>query len=643
MTGGHNGYEIPTTANDIDDLHRSGFLTDIDVYFAGFMRRLDGRENRPLTLAAALLSRSAGNGHVCLDLKDLDRSALAAAVGHLPVICRGTDDWTMQLMASPVVGSPGERRPLILDDSGRLYLYRYWRYEQDLIAAIAHRADRIEWISPTLEPERAKNAVERLFPVQKNNPEADWQKVAALAALVKPFCVISGGPGTGKTHTVARILALMIELAGGEGIDIALAAPTGKAAARLGDAIRTVLKTLDCPAAVKGRIPVEAQTIHRLLNPIVGTPYFHYDSDQPLPFDIVFVDEASMIDLALLAKLAVALPAAARLVLVGDKDQLASVAAGAVLGDICDRGRPHRFSAAFCKLARRVIETSLDPCDTAPEGGMSDCIVNLVKSYRFDDSGGIGALSRAVNRGDADASLELLRTADESCISWRPVSSARELYRALGELITAGYREYLLSEDPRSALTQFERFRILCAVNRGQFGAESLNRVAEEVLHRQGLIGSDDNRSDERWYAGRPIMVTANDYELGVFNGDVGIAVPEKTGKASGPLVVYFPDLGGRVRRIAAARLSGIETVYAMTIHKSQGSEFDQVHIVLPDTDSAVLSRELIYTAVTRARSRVTIWGREDVLAKALARKIVRHSGLREALWGKDADDGEST
>lgn len=637
MTGGRNGDETPTAANAIDDLYRSGFLTEIDAYFAGFMSRLDGRESRPLALAAALLSRSSGHGHVCLDLKSLDRSLLEAAGNHLPVTCPGIDDWTTHLKASPVVGSPGERRPLVLDDSNRLYLYRYWRYEQDLVSAIVQRANRTEWVSPTLEPAGARNVFERLFPLQGNNTEVDWQKVAALAALVKPFCVISGGPGTGKTHTITRILALMIELAGDEGLKIALAAPTGKAASRLGDAIRTVRETLDCPSAVKDRIPAEAQTLHRLLSPIAGTPYFYFDRDHPLPFDVVFVDEASMVDLALLSKLAVALPERARMVLVGDKDQLASVAAGAALGDICDRGRPYRFSADFCKLARRVIDTSLPSCDASFDAGMSDCIVNLFKSYRFEDSGGIGALSRAVNCGDADASLELLRTADESRIGWRPVSSIRELYRALGEFITAGYREYLLSEDPRLALTRFDRFRILCAVNRGPFGVESLNRVVQEVLHRQGLIRPDGDRSDDQWYAGRPIMVTANDYELGVFNGDVGLVLPEE--KATGPLMAYFPDPAGGVRRIAPARLSGIETGYAMSIHKSQGSEFDQVHVILPDTDSAVLSRELIYTAVTRARSRVIIWGMEDVLAKALARKIVRHSGLREALWGKIADD----
>lgn len=626
------------TSTDLASLYTSGYLTEIDVHFADFMSRLDSRENRALTLAAALLSRSAGSGHVCLDLNAVDRSiAVPHGENRTAVICPETADWVKRLRASPVIGNPGERRPLILDDCERLYLYRYWQYEQDLIAAITPRTDTDERATESLKTGLLQNAFDRLFPVTDKSEGIDWQKVAVLVALIKPFCVITGGPGTGKTHTVAKILALLIEQARDTRFKAVLVAPTGKAAAKLGESMKTVVKTLACSPPVKERIPVDAQTIHRLLIPIPGTPFFRYDKSNPLPVDLVIVDEASMIDLALLSKLTTALPDRARLVLIGDKDQLASVEAGAVLGDICDRGSRHRFSAAFRQLARQVIDVRLGDSGSEKSSGIQDCIVNLVRSYRFDDLGGIGALSRAVNRGDAEGALKLMKSGDDSSIAWRPVSTTRDLHQSLSVRIVQGYRDYLSTSDALLALEQFSRFRVLCAVNRGPWGIEALNRMTEAVLRRKGLITSGDNRYHGRWYVGRPILVTANDYGLGLFNGDIGLTAPA-TADDKAPLVVNFPDTGGNVRGIPVARLSKIETVYAMTIHKSQGSEFDRVHVILPDTDSAVLTRELIYTAVTRARSSVTVWGQQEVLEKALSRRIVRRSGLREALWGRNTD-----
>ncbi len=627
------------TSTDLTTLYSSGVLTEIDVHFADFMTRLDSRGSPALTIAAALLSRSTGNGHVCLDLNSVDRTIVVPpGENRAAIICPKPADWVKQLRTSPVIGRPGDQRPLILDDQERLYLYRYWRYEQDLVAAINLRTNQHQRVPEIQKTDALRDAFDRFFPPADIKSDAvDWQKVAALVALMQPFCVISGGPGTGKTYTVAKILALLIEQAGETRYNAILVAPTGKAAAKLGDSMKTAVKTLHCHAAVRARIPVEAQTIHRMLIPIPGTPSFRYDKNNPLPADIVIVDEASMIDLALLSKLATALPARAHLVLIGDKDQLASVEAGAVLGDICDRGRRHGFSAAFCQTARQVIRTQLVAGRNEKSGGVQDCIVNLVRSYRFDDQGGIGALSRAVNRGDADEALKLMESADDSSITWRTVSTIRDLQRELGVRIVRGYRDYLSTGDELQALKRFNRFRVLCAVNRGPWGVEALNRIAEEALRREGLITPGDNRYHGRWYVGRPILVTANDYGLGVFNGDIGLTAHTANGDTA-PLVVNFTDPEGHVRGIPTARLSGIETVYAMTIHKSQGSEFDRVHVVLPDTDSAVLTRELIYTAITRARSRVTVWGQQKSLEKALSRKIVRRSGLREALWGRDTN-----
>jgi exodeoxyribonuclease V alpha subunit len=630
-------------STDLTSLYHSGQLAEIDLHFAGFVDRLGGHLVPDLALAAALVSRAAAGGHVCLDLKALDRvELLKAREGRPAVNCPAAEDWMARLRASPVVGGPGDQRPLILDSFGRLYLYRYWSYERALIDAINRRTGG----DPIPEGRGAgalRKAFERLFPEDGLSDGIDWQKIAALAVLLNRFCVITGGPGTGKTHTVAKILALLLEQEDGTPIEIMLAAPTGKAAAKLGESLKSVRGSLDCSPAVRGRLPIEARTIHRMLQPVIGTSDFRYNAANRLPADVVIVDEASMVDLALLSKLVAALADRARLVLIGDKDQLASVEAGAVLGDICDRGRPHRFSHAFCRTAELATGISLSPCGGEDEkkGGLRDSIVNLVRSYRFEEKSGIGALSQAVNRGSSDAVLDLLKVGHCDGIHWNPVASPRELYRHLPEHILEGYRDSFAVEEPRRALERFSRFRVLCAVNKGFYGVAAINRLTEQVLRRSNLIATESGRTD-RWYAGRPVLVTANDYRQGLFNGDIGLTMTtDDAGEER--LAVCFADAADGMRRIPIYRMPAAETVFAMTVHKSQGSEFDQVHLILPDTDVPVLTRELIYTAVTRARSRITIWGQERILAAGISRRIVRRSGLRESLWGRgEANDGKA-
>jgi exodeoxyribonuclease V alpha subunit len=627
-------------STDVTSLYRSGQLAEIDRHFADFIDRLGGRLVPDLALAAALVSRAAGGGHVCLDLKALDRvELLETREGRPAVTCPAAEDWMARLRASPVVGRPGDRRPLILDPFGRLYLYRYWSYEQALIDAINRRSG-LEPIPEGRVAATLRKAIERLFPDDGLYGGIDWQKIAALAVLFNRFCVITGGPGTGKTHTVAKILALLLEQGDGAPIDIMLAAPTGKAAAKLGESLKSVRSSLDCSPAVRDRLPVEARTIHRMLQPVIGTSEFRYNAANRLPADVVIVDEASMIDLALLSKLVAALADRARLVLIGDKDQLASVEAGAVLGDICDRGRPHRYSRAFCRAAELATGISLSPCGGEDEkkGGLRDSIVNLVRSYRFEEKSGIGALSQAVNRGSSDAVLDLLTTGHHDGIHWNPVASPRELYRQLAEHILEGYRDCFTGPEPRRALERFSRFRILCAVNKGFCGVATINRLTEQVLCRSNLIATESGRTD-RWYAGRPVLVTANNYRLGLFNGDTGLTISAEDAGRDG-LEVCFADAADGIRRIPIHRLPALETVFAMTVHKSQGSEFDQVHLILPDTDVPVLTRELIYTAVTRARSKITIWGQERILAAGISRRIVRRSGLRESLWDRGEASG---
>jgi exodeoxyribonuclease V alpha subunit len=628
-------------STDLTSLYRSGQLADIDLHFADFVDRLGGHLVPDLALAAALVSRAAAGGHVCLDLKALDRAELLEAREGGPAVnCPAAEDWMARLRASSVVGRPGDQRPLILDPFGRLYLYRYWSYEQELVAAINRRTGG-DLLPEGRNPAALRKTFDRLFPDDGLSDGIDWQKIAALAVLLKRFCIITGGPGTGKTHTVAKILALLVEQGDGVPIDIMLAAPTGKAAAKLGESLKSARGLLDCSPAVRNRLPIETRTIHRMLQPVIGTSYFRYNAANRLPADVVIIDEASMIDLALLSKLVAALADRARLVLIGDKDQLASVEAGAVLGDICDRGRPHRFSQSFCRMAELATGISLSPCNGKDEerGGLRDSIVNLVRSYRFEEKSGIDALGRAVNRGNGDAVLDLLKTGQGDGIHWNPVASPRELYRQLSDHILEGYRASLTVGEPRLALERFGRFRVLCAVNKGFYGVGAINRLAEQVLRRSALIATESGRTD-RWYAGRPVLVTANDYRLGLFNGDIGLTVAaEDAGEER--LVVCFADAADDMRCIPVHRLPALETVFAMTVHKSQGSEFDQVHLILPDADVPVLTRELIYTAVTRARSRITIWGRERILAAAISRRIVRRSGLRESLWGRgEAADG---
>ena len=339
-----------------------------------------------------------------------------------------------------------------------------------------------------------------------------------------------------------------------------------------------------------------------------------------------------MVDMALMAKLLEAVPSGARLVLVGDKDQLASVEAGSVLGDICDRDRMHGFSAEFCETLQQATGERLDARSGSPPG-LQDCMVELRNSFRFSAGSAIGELSRAVNRGDAGRALEILERPGDSSIVWLDPDAGSRSPLELQRLILGGTEACFRMESPAAALQELNRFKILCAHKAGAHGVDAVNRAAEQMLVRQGLI-RPEAASASPWYAHRPVLVTRNDYALGLFNGDIGMTLPDDAPGGRG-LFVFFPGAPGETRRFLPYRLPEHETVYAMTVHKSQGSEFDEVLLVLPDRDSPVLTRELIYTALTRARKTVTIWARRSILAAAITRRIERTSGLRDALWGQ--------
>jgi exodeoxyribonuclease V alpha subunit len=608
----------------INNLYEHQYLSVLDYRFARFLGRLDDTCDEKLLLAASLVSRERGEGHTCIDLSELAGTVLEIP-GSEPLVCPPLDIWLKVLAISPVVGRPGDYRPLVLD-SARLYLYRYWDYEKRLAEALKKLARST---CESFDELHLKNSFERIFPREENDrrKDVDWRKVAAFASFRNGLCVISGGPGTGKTFAVARILALLIEQNRNGQLNIALTAPTGKAATRLQEAIKKAKVLLHCDKSVKAAIPHEASTIHRLLGSIPNSPSFRFNRETPLPYDIVIIDEASMVDLALFSRLAQAIRPQTRLILLGDKDQLASVEAGSVLGDICDTGNIPRFSPSFIKDCYRATGEEIgDSASGVPNAGMNDCIIQLTKSYRFSSRSGIYALSQAVNAGSGSDAINIIRNVNFSDIDWKSLPRPDKLPRRLKDWITERYSAHLKTSDPLEAFDLFNRSRILSVLREGPYGVHNLNIAVEHILQRNGLI--DRSRI---WYSGRPVMITKNDYNLRLFNGDIGITMKDII--KNGELRVFFKGPDGSVRSFPPFRLPDHETVYAMTVHKSQGSEFDEVLLMMPDRYTQILTRELIYTAITRAKERIQIWGKEDIFLLSIQHRIRRSSGLRDSLW----------
>lgn len=618
----------------IDSL-RNGVLSYLDEHFARAIGRIGGEQRAEVLLAAALTSRFVRNGHVCLDLARFVAAPAVVEEGEETAAVRwpALDVWIEALRSSPLVAlaeAQSEPRPLVLDTGGRLYLKRYWDHEAEVVAAIRRRVaesdpiDDVEWL---------RGALDRLFP---RGPESaaggpDWQRIAAVVALQRLFCVISGGPGTGKTFTVVKILALMIERALRQRTpppQVTLVAPTGKAAARLSQSIRRAKGGLQVEPSVLALIPDEAATIHRCIGTFRGSATrVRHDRDNPLNADVVLVDEASMVDLGLLRRLLDAVRPQTRMILLGDKDQLASVEAGAVLGDICNSGRTTAYSQNWREHLIALTGEPLPTPETAPATtGIWDCIVQLRHSYRSEKAPAIAALAAAINAGDAAEVTRLLDDTEAPYVTWQAPTEKKGLTAAVRREIVDGFAGYLQEGTFDDRLRQLDHFRVLCAHRRGGRGVETMNPLVEQALAEAGLIEPEGPA-----YVGRPILVTQNDYQLNLFNGDVGIVVgdPESPDKR----LVLFEAQEGKPRTFSPARLPPHETAYAMSIHKSQGSEFDHVAVILPVEVSPVLSRELLYTAVTRARSRVTLHGSREIIEQAIARRIERASGLREALW----------
>jgi exodeoxyribonuclease V alpha subunit len=639
----------------VERLARAGALSPLDRHLAYAISALE--QSDPLVaLAAALASRAVQLGHVCVDLSRLDLAELELD----PEPALAADPWPSPqalveaLRRSPHCSSIGSSSPdvarlatpLVLDSSERLYLQRYARYERTLAAVLRERARPVEGVDMAL----LGAGMRRLFGDPRGQAGVDArvndtavgdsaasplrgsaQARVACVALLHALAVICGGPGTGKTTTVVKILALLEEQAlahHGRPANVLLLAPTGKAARRLAAAVQTGLQALPVSDAVKAAVPSEAYTIHRALGG-GASGRFRHDASNPLPADVVLVDEVSMVDLALLYRLAIAIRPQARLILQGDKDQLASVEAGAILGDIYEPRAAADFSREFAAEVSTLTGQAL--AGKRPERGLWDSVVSLDESYRYGADSGIGRLARAINAGDAAGALAVLRArggsdAELDAELFDPHAlPAGQSTRELERRVTEGYAAFIQSADPQQKLEQLGRYRVLCAHRQGPHGVEQQNGNVEEWLARAGLL-----EPSATFYENRPIIVTQNDYTLGLFNGDVGVVVRDEHGR----LRVCFEGADG-LRLLAPGRLPPHETVFATTVHKSQGSEFDVVSVVLPEHVSALVGRELLYTAVTRARRRVDLFAPAEVIRSAIARTVQRPSGLRDALWGR--------
>ena len=626
-------------------LTEDGQLRRLSSVFARFIATL-GAAPLPLLLSCVLLSELEGRGHSCLLLPDLasDPAALlgwtesqwqdlAHAATPLP---KNVKAWRTLLAACEQVWQVGDLdfdQPLVLDGE-RLYLRRYWRDETLVAQAIRARALAVR----ALDVGVVHGWLDKLFGVPAG-PAPDWQKVACAIAVRGAVAIVTGGPGTGKTYTVARLLALLFATApDASQLRIALAAPTGKAAARLKQSIDKALGELadrvvggptgDLPLRELTKRIGAARTLHSLLGARPDTRSFAHHQGNPLDVDVLIVDEASMVHLEMMAALLDALPPAATLILLGDKDQLASVEAGAVLGDLCHAAEAGAYSAATLAYAAQAAGEAIPPSFAGNGGALAQQTVMLRHSRRF--SGPIGQLALAVNAGDVDAAQALLRS-NVAQVRWIEQAQQTQLV----QLAVTGYQPYLtlLAAGPgashddwvRVVVRSFEAFRVLCAVREGEWGVEGLNTAIEQRLVAARLL-----RRDGEWYVGRPVMVTRNDYGTGVFNGDIGLTLFDPA--RAGSLRVYFLE-GEKVRSVLATRLRNVETAFAMTVHKSQGSEFAHTVLALPKEGGAMLARELVYTGITRASEQFTLVSPGgEVLAEALARRTHRASGLREML-----------
>ncbi len=536
----------------------------LDMVFARFLSErslLDPTQKQAFENIVMSLSFEQSQGHSCIQIDDEAKTLIIAS--GLALIDTNSHDTTTTL-------------PLAIEQD-RLYLHRYWLYESRL----AQQLSKITQLKVSNKPKTTADFSTLLDKYFGNSETIDWQLAAATMAINQAFCMITGGPGTGKTTTVVKILALLQELSD-QPLLIALAAPTGKAAMRLQESIGFNKAALPCIAAIKSAIPESVTTLHRLLGAKPPSPYFRHNAKQPLVYDLVVVDEASMVDLALMSKLVDALKPGARLILLGDKDQLASVESGAVLADLTTA------------LPQQTLE--------------------LQKSHRFDED--IKNLATAINQQQDLEAWRLLQTGNKNIAL---------LETDLIDYISKQQIDYLRLITARAEFSDiykaFNRFQALCATRLGKNSVSDINHAVEILLSNKKLI-----HLSGLWYCGRPIMITQNNAALQLYNGDIGICLRDK--EQEDQLRVFFQRADGSIKKYLPARIPHCETVFAMTIHKSQGSEFEEILIILPETISPVLTKELLYTAITRAKKTIKLVANEAVFSSTVRQRVQRVTGL---------------
>jgi exodeoxyribonuclease V alpha subunit len=618
----------------VREFNDAGVLASADVHVAARLAAIASEREDSVLLAAALAVRAPRLGHVHVDLASIRDTAAVDTeepvdLSSLP--WPDLDQWLERVAASKLVAvgetEEGGARPLRLVGTW-LYLDRYWAEERGVAdELLAMSGDAAQGVSV----DELVGGIARLFASDPDRRQA----MAAACSVLRRLAVVAGGPGTGKTTTVARVVALLCEQAirsDGRMPLIALAAPTGKAAARLEEAVHAEAAVLDVAGAVREQLlALQASTLHRLLGRRPGSnSRFRHDRNQRLPHDVVIVDETSMVSLSLMARLVDALRPQARLVLVGDPGQLASIEAGAVLGDIVGPAAERMVIGASARRSLQdAVGVFVDAVEPDPGVTIGDGIVVLDRVHRF--GGGIAQLASAVRRSDAAAVLELLSDPPDDIV-WIPVDvgvdplDVLEPVRAGAVSAGGAVFEAAAAGKGLAALQALASFRILCAHRRGAYGVSTWNPRVEGWLE----AGLDGFSTADPWYVGRPLLVNENDYELRLYNGDTGVII--KSPGAPDRVSAAFERRGDAVE-YSPSRLSAIDTVYAMTIHKSQGSQFDTAAVLLPDPTSRILSRELLYTAVTRARTRLIVAGTAESIRLAVGRPVARASGLRRRLW----------
>ena len=563
-----------------------------------------------------LLSKKLSEGHICMDVNNIDKSELAS-IGYTSIVRQ------KELLREPLVSNGSNKTPFILLDN-QLYLERYFNYETIILNRIKAFIEREKTQTPgMLEALKQhtvfinglfKNTIQESESKEQN---INWPLAAAITAVLNYFTIITGGPGTGKTTTVAKILSILFTLK--PDLKVALTAPTGKAAARMAESLKNASSFAS--ELIRSKFEtLEPSTIHRLLGNIKNSPHFKHNAENTLNYDVVITDESSMIDVALFAKLLDAVGPNTKLILLGDKDQLASVEAGSLFGDLCQaqtklntfsEGRAELINSFIENTTQEISDSYIDSISTHP---LFEHIIELQRSHRFSDNKGIGKFSKAIIHNKVDAIKEFFSNSDEQVLI--DTNYSEKIF----DNFIAGYEEFINEKDTSIALKKMNRLRVLCAVREGERGLYAINKKIEKYLQQKKLIHLTGD-----FYVNRPIMVTGNNKELQLFNGDIGIIRPDE----KGVLKAWFETGKGEVRAVLPGYISNAETVYAMTIHKSQGSEFDQVLVSLPKGDDIqILTRELLYTAVTRAKQKVIVQGSEALILQTSSAFVERGSGI---------------